>query len=84
MPDDGFELRAIADMASMVVIEYVETPEQLESGERKQFQVFSSGTRDTEQIALRGYVESDDFCGAITYVPQKVRRTHSSGRAGVA
>lgn len=37
-PMTGYELRAVADMSVMVVIEYVETPEQLESGERKTLQ----------------------------------------------
>jgi hypothetical protein len=31
-PMTGYELRAVADMSLMVVIEYVETPEQFESG----------------------------------------------------
>lgn len=37
-PMTGFELRTAGETALLVVIEYVETPEQLESGERKTLQ----------------------------------------------
>jgi hypothetical protein len=32
----GWELHSLADMSLLVVIEYVESPEQLETGGRKQ------------------------------------------------
>ena len=37
-PMTGFEFRTAGDSALLVVIEYVETPEHLETGERKTLQ----------------------------------------------
>lgn len=41
-PVTGWELRSVANMSIMVVIEYIESPEQLETGERKQLQTILS------------------------------------------
>jgi len=38
-PLTGWELRPVADIELMIAIEYVETPEHLQTGERRRLQV---------------------------------------------